>query len=310
MDIVAHIAFPIATAQLANAYQVYRGEPIMFNWKRLLIIGFCGGLPDILSPHLNLDDRYSSFAHSIWFLFLGLMITAFLSWKFRRLRGLFCFCYFAIALHLFCDLLAGGINIFAPWGRDIVGRYYIPFKHWIPLDITAILFVLAPLLFYRSSNRFKATALGGGYALALVGGVLLISTLDSEMIVLQHIPANEAPAAKVEKAKRLWNSLYENWSSGTFAPVSDSYSGAMRKAFTPKMQEHFFKQLTENYGRCKGITFVESVKGRFGYPQYHIYRFKVSFSKAAQEPEISISFDPDGKLSGLRFNRIFSKSLL
>lgn len=61
MNIVAHMIFPVASAQLVNICRVHVGKPRVFNWKHLLIIGVCGGLPDILSPHTGLTAGYNSF---------------------------------------------------------------------------------------------------------------------------------------------------------------------------------------------------------------------------------------------------------
>ena len=310
MNIVAHIVFPIASAQLANVYRAHSSKSLLFNWKHLLIIGLCGGLPDILSPHTGLTDRYNSFTHSISFLFLGLLITILLAWKYRPLRGLVYCCYFAAALHLFCDMIAGGINLYAPFGRMIVGQHYVPFRYWIGLDIAAILFCLVPPLHNRSSDRAKTAVFAGGYALAVLGSALAISTLDSEKVILKHTPASEMDSAQIERAKLVWNTLYDKWKSGAFEIVSEDYNDDMRKALSPQLQEQIFNQFESSYGHCQGITFVEAITGRFGFPQTHIYRFRGSFSRTTEEPEIGVVFDSKGKVSGFRFSKTFSRSLL
>ena len=310
MNIVAHVLFPIASARFANVYRSCRDKPRPFNWKHLLIIGLCGGIPDFLSPHLGLADRYNSFTHSISFLFLGLLIAILLSLKFPSWRVLFFCGYFAAALHLFCDAIAGGINLYAPFGRMIVGRYYVAGRYWIALDVTAILFCLAPLLFNRSFIRGRAIALLCGYALALLGSVAALRTLDTEKILLEHITAVEVDSVQMERAEFAWNFLYDKWKSGVFETISDNFNEDMRKALSPRSQEELFKQLDNSYGRCQGIKFVEAITARFGFPRIRAYRFKGAFSRTTQEPEIDIFFDSKGKVSGLNFRSGFSKSLL
>jgi hypothetical protein len=143
MTIVSHIIYPIVAAQSANIYRVHSGKPSLFNWKQLLIIGLCGGLPDILSPHVRLADRYESFAHSLWFFLVAIFLSAMLSIKLHKYQKLICFCLGAITLHLVGDMIAGGINIFAPFGVMIIGKYYILPRYWISLDLIGILFLLA-----------------------------------------------------------------------------------------------------------------------------------------------------------------------
>jgi hypothetical protein len=148
MNIVSHIIYPIMTAQAANVYGVHCRKPSLFNWKHLLIIGLCGGLPDIVSPHFRLAARYKSLSHSLWFLVLALIISGALSAIFRKHKTLICFCFGAAALHLAGDMIAGGINLYAPFGRKIVGKYYIPSRYWILLDLIGILFLLMLSLYH------------------------------------------------------------------------------------------------------------------------------------------------------------------
>ncbi len=53
MNIVSHIVYPIVSAQSANVYRAHKQKTSFFNWKHLLLIGLCGGLPDILSPNMR-----------------------------------------------------------------------------------------------------------------------------------------------------------------------------------------------------------------------------------------------------------------
>ena len=59
MNVISHAVYPVLIAQSVNLYRVYHRAPSAFKAKSLLLIGICGGLPDILSPHLGLEDRIS-----------------------------------------------------------------------------------------------------------------------------------------------------------------------------------------------------------------------------------------------------------
>lgn len=47
-------------------------------------------------------------------------------------------CVAAVFIHLFCDMLAGGINPFPPFSRPI-GDYYLPPQYWMWLDLAAVM---------------------------------------------------------------------------------------------------------------------------------------------------------------------------
>jgi hypothetical protein len=305
MNVVAHVLFPVAFAQSANVCRTRSGGGTLFNWKALLIIGICGALPDILSPHTSLDARYSSFSHSIWFLLPAFFAVLFFSIRFPSLRFfLFC-CYFATALHVFCDLIAGGINVYGPFGRKIVGQYWVSFRHWIALDITAALFCLVSFLFVKK-GRF---ALYGAYAAATLCSVLVVTYVDSERVLLKHTTAADADPAGIERARLVWDSLYGKWRSGSYEAVSGEFNDEMRRALTPQLQKSLFEQLSRSYGICQGVALVEKVSGRFGFPRMCIYRFRGSFSGTRLQPEIGILFDSEGKVSGFRFSRTVARTL-
>ena len=153
MNVISHIVYPVVFAQSANIYGIHKRNTRFFHWKYLLLIGLCGGLPDILSPHLALGARYNSFTHSLWFLLVTLVSAFFLARKFQKYKTVIYFCWFAVLFHLLCDMVAGGINLLAPFGEMIIGRHYLPFDLWIPLDIAGVLFLIIPPLYNRCPVR-------------------------------------------------------------------------------------------------------------------------------------------------------------
>jgi len=51
----------------------------------------------------------------------------------------------AYLLHIFCDAVSGGVAWSYPFGRSVVGAYYVEPIWWIPLDVS--LFLIAYGLF-------------------------------------------------------------------------------------------------------------------------------------------------------------------
>jgi hypothetical protein len=282
---------------------------VFFNWKHLLIIGLSGGLPDILSPHLNLGSRYNSFTHSLWFLLAAVSVSFILAWRFKIFKALIYFCLFALLFHLLCDMISGGINLFAPSGEMIVKGNYVSTRYWIPLDVTALLFFSLSCLYGKWHARAPSIVLVLGVIVGICGAGLAFSKLDSETFFLKHIPVSEMSLVQLQKAQ-LVHALFEKWQAGTFEPLSNEFTEEMRTAMTPQFQESFFRRATSTFGDYQGISFAEIVTARFNYPHVLLYRFKASFSRALQQPEIRISFDTSGRISSFSWSEKFSDRLM
>jgi hypothetical protein len=309
MNIVSHVLYPVVFAQSANGYAIHNRKPILFNWKHLLLIGLSGGLPDILRPHIYFESRYSSFTHSVWFLLTALFVSLIFAWRFKRFRTLIWFCFFALSLHLICDAISGGINIFAPFGKMMIGGNYVRTRYWISLDVTALLFFALSCLYNRYRTCARSFVLVSGLAICICGTGLAFSMLDTETVFLKKIPASEMKLVQLEKAQCV-HALFEKWQAGTFEPLSSEFTEEMRRALTPQFQESFFRRITSAFGDYQGISFAEMITARFGYPHYLIYRFKASFSRTLQPLEIRIYFDTNGKISGLSWSDKFSDRIM
>jgi len=127
----------------------------MFPVRSLWTVGIFGILPDLCSPHISLDARYSSWSHTVWFMG-GLVLVAGMAGTFQE-RGsrwkVALACWFASALHLACDAVSGGIAWLYPWRDDVVGRYFIPPEQWMWFDAG---FVLLAWLLVRSLMDWEA----------------------------------------------------------------------------------------------------------------------------------------------------------
>ncbi|MEZ4526711.1 MAG: hypothetical protein R2941_12395 [Desulfobacterales bacterium] len=160
MLIGTHMAAPVFMAGILNLIRTGMGRERLFSNREMMYIGLCGGLPDILSPHIRLAARMSSPTHTLWFLpaafvFLGMLCFVFPA-RFRFRCALLC--GIAIALHLLADAVSGGIALFFPLDTVCIGHYYIPPVMWLPLDVVSVSLALAVLFFssLRESRMNRA----------------------------------------------------------------------------------------------------------------------------------------------------------
>ena len=113
------------------------------------------------------------------------------------------------------------------------------------------------------------------------------------------VPQAEVNSGYVEKSKQVMGSLYANWQSGTFTAVGDEFTLEMQKGLSPELQKQSFEQIRSMFGEYQGIAFVEALTARFLIPSGTVYRFKGTYSRTAEQPEIRVVFDSYGKISGL-----------
>ena len=135
MLIGTHTLLPVCAGLLIENSSLARGRGHFFPPWSLLLIGFFGALPDLCTPHISLEARYSSWSHTVWFLaamlpVCGVVATFFPSGRWRVAAA----CWLAVLLHLFSDAVAGGIAWLHPWRPDVIGAYYIPATQWIWWD--------------------------------------------------------------------------------------------------------------------------------------------------------------------------------
>ena len=109
--------------------------------REVIIIALCGALPDILSPHLSLEARYTALSHTVYaaaiFSALILSVSIF-SPLICRLSGL---CILAYTGHIACDMISGGVELFYPSSFHIYGDSYMPHWLWITSDGLLILYL-------------------------------------------------------------------------------------------------------------------------------------------------------------------------
>ena len=74
MTVVSHFMLPVIVAGLFELRAVTRSGRSLFGRGGLALVGACGTLPDLLTPHLGLQARYCSWSHTLWFLAAALLL--------------------------------------------------------------------------------------------------------------------------------------------------------------------------------------------------------------------------------------------
>jgi len=153
MNTVTHALIPVIAVVVDQGRVRENGEPY-WNKKTLALVAIAGALPDLLNPHLSLAARYTSWSHGVPALggLCFLLVLVYLTRRQRSDLPLLTILLVAYALHLFCDMVAGGIAWWYPFAGSVVGDYYVLPALWIPLDIACLCVVY---FIYRAVPNYK-----------------------------------------------------------------------------------------------------------------------------------------------------------
>ena len=152
MHTLTHALLPVIAVAVDRQRTDDRGT-VYWSRGKLCLLALAGALPDLLNPHLSLQARYTSWSHGLPAL-LGFAAVLAVIWILRRKseeRLFFLLLAAAYELHLWCDLISGGIAWWYPFGSGVAGAYYISPKLWVPLDIACLLLVY---FIYRAIPNF------------------------------------------------------------------------------------------------------------------------------------------------------------
>lgn len=147
MNTVTHALLPVIGTAIGKGKKYWSG-------KKILLVAVFGALPDILTPHLGLEARLTSWFHGLP-AFLGVSLLLFIISYIKRLRldrKLAIWLSGAYLLHLFCDMISGGIAWMYPFQYSVIGDYYVSPVIWIPLDIACAVVVY---LLHYAIPRYK-----------------------------------------------------------------------------------------------------------------------------------------------------------
>ncbi len=143
----------------------------------------------------------------------------------------------------------------------------------------------------KSGKCFGVVLSGVIMALFIAGTATWAASLFSP------VPANQVNKAERDKAQQIANSLWSNWRSGKFEPLSDAFTSQMRQAMTPEVQRAAYQQAKQMFGDYKSLSFAEAVTSPI-LPGGTVYRFRASFSGSSERPEIRVVIDKQGKVGG------------
>jgi membrane-bound metal-dependent hydrolase YbcI (DUF457 family) len=106
------------------------------SWAASGAVAFSGVLPDVLNPHLGLEARHEAFSHSLvaWMIFAGLLALTARHPRLAPHRRILALCGAAYAAHIACDLITGGVPLFAPIESLVWGDAWLPFRSWFVFD--------------------------------------------------------------------------------------------------------------------------------------------------------------------------------
>lgn len=129
-----HCLLPVCLCLGVENVSLARGRDYVFPEWTLPVVALFGALPDICSPHLSLEDRHTSWSHTVFFLgglipiaaMVAVLYPAYGPPRWRTAVA----CWLAAALHLAADSVSGGVAWFYPWKPDVLGDYYVPVLHW------------------------------------------------------------------------------------------------------------------------------------------------------------------------------------
>lgn len=149
----AHFCIPIAIGSLVNLRSVQQEGRLVFDKRALLYGGLFGVLPDLVNPHISLQARHESWSHTIWFVLgTAAVIYAYQALSRQITRPHAHFFVLALALHLFCDAITGGIYPLGPSG-PLVGAYYLAPIYWLAADVAT--YFAAYLLHWAAHQRLR-----------------------------------------------------------------------------------------------------------------------------------------------------------
>jgi hypothetical protein len=111
------------------------------------------------------------------------------------------------------------------------------------------------------------------------------------------IPASQLNKAERDKAARIADTEFKNWRSGKFEPLTDAFTDQMRAALTAELQRSAYQQTKALFGDYQSLVFAEAVASP-DMPGTTVYRFRGTFDKTQDKPEIRVVTDSAGKVSG------------
>jgi len=155
MYVITHALAPVLLAAIADTIGLERTGLRSLRGAHFLAIGLAGAAPDLLSPHLSLEARFSSWSHTLWFLVLAVPVAVLVARRFFRsdAKAMALWMITGVLLHLTCDAIAGGIAWSYPLSPDVLGDYFVHWNWWLEIDIFHVVIVSLLVLWLRRRER-------------------------------------------------------------------------------------------------------------------------------------------------------------
>jgi len=147
VNFITHACLPIVLVSASDIIKSQNAKATYLPNIQYLLIGLGGMLPDVLWPHLSLNQRLNSPTHTIWFLSILLPVVIGLAkWKLKEGYIKFSIWFWVAAiLHVVVDGVSGGVNVLYPL-KTKIGFYVIPFTTWFIYDIVFVVITTVLLL--------------------------------------------------------------------------------------------------------------------------------------------------------------------
>ena len=103
--------------------------------------------------------------------------------------------------------------------------------------------------------------------------------------------------ADLRRSSGVENRIFQQIAENRFERLSDEFTERMKKTLTPEFQRQSEKVIAKLFGNLKAIEFVEAVKA-ISLPDVVIYRFRGTFTKTSERPELRVVINKEGKVEG------------
>jgi hypothetical protein len=127
--------------------------------------------------------------------------------------------------------------------------------------------------------------------------VLTLATAAWAQPRFRPVPSEHVNVEERDRASQVADSILKKWQSEKFELLPDTFSVPMRQGLTPDAQRSSVQRTKDLFGDYKGISFAEAVVST-DMPNLTVYRFRGTFSKSDEKPEIRVVVENGGKVSG------------
>lgn len=129
--------------------------------------------------------------------------------------------------------------------------------------------------------------------------LLVIATmgLAARTAKYQRVAEDKVNTEQRDRARTIASDLLTGWREGKYVPFPDDFDEEVKKISTPEAQKKAADEIKKLFGDYQGLEYAETAASML-LPGMVFYRFKGTFSKAKESPEVLVVFDGTGKITG------------